>query len=53
MKSKSKSLVYPLSILFPFSETEFKAESKATKRGSNGKILHSFSTSLDEITNLV
>ncbi|MGH9981265.1 MAG: hypothetical protein ACRD6U_06910, partial [Nitrososphaeraceae archaeon] len=38
-------------IEFVFPETELRTESKPVKRGPNGQILHSFSTSLDEITN--
>lgn len=41
--SKKIELVFP--------ETEFRLENKPAKRGVNEKILHSFSTSLDEITN--
>jgi hypothetical protein len=40
--SKKIELVFP--------ETEFKPESEPKKRSPNGKLLHSFSANLDEIT---
>ena len=38
-----------IELIFP--ETDIKMDDKPTKRGPSGKMLHSFSTSLDEITN--
>ena len=38
-----------IELVFP--ESDLRYESKLSERGTNGKILNSFSTSLDEITN--
>jgi hypothetical protein len=38
-----------IELVFP--ETDFRIDNKPAKRGPSEKMLHSFSTSLDEITN--